>query len=229
MRASLGIESKGEVGGMRARAIVWIGMTVLAAMPMTAEGQTSVGVRGGVTRTKISGDAFSDASWGSGFTAGGFARVPLNDIVSIEVGVAYTAKGVENTEGGEDVTLDLDYFEVPLVGVISIGTGGPVTPHLYAGPVFSFKNRCEVAIKGAMPQILGCDDPSFGGELQTSSFDLGCLVGFGLSLDVGARAALNFDGMFNFGFSSVDEIRIGQANRNRAFMVTAGASYAIGG
>jgi len=80
-----------------------------------------------------------------------------------------------------------------------------------------------------MPQILGCDDPSFGGELQTSSFDLGGLVGFGLSLDVGARAALNFDGMFNFGFSSVDEIRIGQANRNRAFMVTAGVSYAIGG
>ena len=76
---------------------------------------------------------------------------------------------------------------------------------------------------------LDCEDPSFGGGVDTATFDFGGLVGLGVSLDMGARAALTLDGMFNLGRSAIDETLFGPVDRNRAFMVTAGVSFAIGG
>lgn len=215
---------------MKARAVVLIGMMALAATPMTAQAQTKIGFRAGATITKVSGDDLNEASAQTGFTVGGFAHLRMTDRLAFELGAAFTRKGVKAAaDNGSDVSLDLDYVEIPLLSVLSIGTTGMLTARVYAGPVLSFENRCEVAWEGIIQLTLDCDDPLFEGDLEISPFDIGGLVGFGLSIGLGARMALDIDGMGNLGLTPIDEPRVDAANRNRAFMVTAGLSFAVGG
>jgi len=228
--ADSGGESQGEVRGMTARAVVWIGMMALAATPMTSQAQTKIGFRAGATITKVSGDDLNEPNAQTGFTLGGFAHLRLTDRLAFELGAAFTRKGVEaSTDDGADVSIDLDYVEIPLLTVLSVGTAGRLTARLYAGPVLSFENRCEVTMEGVIQLILDCKDPLLEGDLDTSPFDIGGLVGFGLSIDLGDRMALDVDGMGNLGLTPIDEPRVDAANRNRAFMVTAGLSFAVGG
>ena len=215
---------------MLARVLMLIGTMALAGTPTTTKAQTRIGFRAGATVTKVSGDDLNESSAQTGFTIGGFAHLRLTDHLAFELGAAFTRKGVEATsDRGVDVSLDLDYVEVPLLGVVTIGAGAMVTPRFYAGFVLSFESRCEVAMQGIFPLVADCRDPVFEGDLDTSPFDIGGLAGFGLSIGLGARTAVDIDGRGNLGLTPIDEPREDAANRNRAFMVTAGLSFVVGG
>ena len=215
---------------MRARAVVLIGIMALASTPSIAQAQTKIGLRAGAAITKISGDDLNGATAQTGFTVGGFALLRLTDRLALELGAAFTRKGAQAlSDDGTDVSLDLDYVEIPLLGVLSIGRAGKLTARVYAGPVLGFENRCQVTMEGIIRLTLECDDPLLEGDVDTAPFDIGGLLGFGLSIDLGARMALDVDGMGNLGLTPIDEPRIDEANRNRAFMVTAGLSLVVGG
>lgn len=75
---------------------------------------------------------------------------------------------------------------------------------------------------------MDCGDPSLDGELDTRSFDIGALLGAGVSVGVGSRTSITLDAMYTFGMRSIDRVLIGDANRNRTLSVTVGFSYTIG-
>ena len=134
---------------MTARTVAVIGMKLLATMPASVQGQTKIGFRAGATWTEVTGDDFDEATARTGFTVGGFARLRLTDRLAFELGAGFTRKGVKAlTDDGTDASIDLDYVEIPLLGVWSVGTAGMLTARLYAGPVLSFENRCEVTMAG---------------------------------------------------------------------------------
>ena len=62
-----------------------------------------------------------------------------------------------------------------------------------------------------------------------SSFDVGALVAAGVSVGMGNQARLSMDAMFNLGMRSLNSGEVVDRNRNRAFMVTWGLSFTIGG
>ena len=90
--------------------------------PMGIAGQTTIGVRGGFTSATVSGDDLTGRSRRSGFTVGGSVRFGLGEAFGLEVGAAYTQKGVAAIDGGTDMSVDFGYVVVRHRG-FALGTG----------------------------------------------------------------------------------------------------------
>ena len=208
------------------------GLLVLCILTMVPNGiacQMTIGVRGGFTSATVTGDDLTDTSRRSGITIGGSVGLGLGGWFSLDVGAAYTQKGVDWIDGGTDLSIDFGYLEFPVLARFTVPTVGSMTSHVSIGPVFALEAGCEV--EGTQVELsitVDCDDPLLDGDLDTNSFDVGALVGAGVSIGVGNQTRLSIDAMYNFGLRSIDAGEAIDRNRNRAFMVTWGLSFTIG-
>ncbi len=204
----------------------WIGkgLLVLCISTMVPNGiasQTTIGVRGGFASATVTGDDLTDTSRRSGITIGGSLGLDLGGPFSLDVGATYTQKGVAAIEGGTDLRIDLGYVEFPVLARLTFPTGGRVDPHFSIGPVFAVQARCEAeATQLELTITVDCDDPGLDGDFDMSSFDVGALVGAGVSIGVGNQTRLSIDAMYNVGLRSIDAGEAIDRDRNRAFMVT---------
>ena len=152
----------------------------------------------------------------------------VSDLVAVEIGALYAQKGYQDRSDTDvDVTFAMDYFEIPLLAVIGVGSG-PVGARFYLGPTFGFQVGCEFAAKdGSTTTSRACAHPLFEGGIRTSSVDIGGLAGLGLVLDAG-RVDLNLDVMFDFGLTSVlnDTGDRGPA-KHRVFFFATGLSLPV--
>lgn len=205
-------------------------MCISSMAPMGIVGQTMIGVRGGFSSATVTGDDLANKSRNSGFTVGGSVGFGLGGAFGLDVGAAYTQKGVLAKEGGTDLIIDIGYLELPVLARLTVPTGGRVTSHVSFGPVFGVEVGCEAEVTQIdLSMRVDCDDPSLDGGLETNSFDIGVLVAAGVSVGMGNRTRLSMDAMYNFGMRGIDSNDVLDPNRNRAFMVTWGLSYTIGG
>ena len=111
-------------------------LAIVFLFAATAQAQVGFGVKGGMTIAKLTGDNNDDLDSRSGFTFGAYAEMPIGESMSFQPGFTYVQKGAEWTEYfGEDsvdVTLKLDYFEIPLLfkytvaGEGALGLGKPL-------------------------------------------------------------------------------------------------------
>ena len=108
--------------------------------------QVTVGVRGGFASATLTGDDLPNTSRNSGFTVGGFVGVGLTDVVGLDLGAAYTQKGVAAVEGGTSVRIDLGYLQVPALLTVKIPGGGALSPRVSLGPVLAWKTGCDVEV-----------------------------------------------------------------------------------
>src|SRR3712207_3938983 len=82
--------------------------SVLVSVLATAQTQPSFGLRGGLSSSAMRGDAVNSlqnlldvtndritTNGRTGFFAGGYATVPLSNVISLEPAVYYTQKGYE--------------------------------------------------------------------------------------------------------------------------------------
>ena len=213
----------------------WIrkGLLVLCISAMVPNGiacQMTIGVRGGLASATVTGEDLTDTRRRSGITIGGSLGLDLGGPFNLDVGAAYTQKGVAATEGGTDIRINLGYIEFPVLARLTVPTVGGLTSHASIGPVFAFEAGCEAETTQVELTItVDCNDPSLGGDLDTKSFDVGALVGAGVSIGVGTPARVSIDAMYNVGLRSIDASDTLDPNRNRAFMVTWGLSFTIGG
>ena len=207
-----------------------LGIAILLALltPVGAEAQTTVGTRLGTSAAIILGDDVGDHDPRWGLVAGGFVDFGVSDLVAVEIGALYVQKGYrDRSDADVDLTFAMDYFEIPLLSVIRVGSGA-VGARFYLGPTFGFQVGCEFAIKGGSTTTTrACAHPQFEGEIKTSSVDIGGLAGLGLVLDAG-RVDLNIDAMFDLGLTSVlndtgDQIPA----KHRVFSFTTGLSLPV--
>jgi hypothetical protein len=210
-------------------AIMAVLFTLAVAQP--AEAQTRIGFRAGATISNLSID---DAEGGfdpdsrTGFMAGAFLEMPLSGNISFQPGASYVRKGAEESEAGTTVGIELSYFEIPLLLKYGFPSSGPVGVHLYGGPALAFEASCKVKVEGgSFEGSVDCDE---GGdpddEVLTKSFDMGAMLGGGLSFGMGGATAL-VDVFYNLGLVNISDQGEGTA-KNRAIYLTAGLSFPVG-
>ena len=156
---------------------------------------------------------------------GAFLQVPISDLVSIQPEVLYLQKGASETEQGVDVTIAIDYVEIPVFLRINVPVEGTVAPYFLVGPALGFKAGCELrGEEGGVEVKLDCDEA----EAEIKSLDLGGVVGAGLSFAAGP-GNVHIGARYNLGLTRLDDSGDDEDVTSRAFAFLAGDSCPIGG
>lgn len=152
------------------------------------------GIRGGLNLAKFHGD---DANFEAvspknrtGFCGGAFVAFRLAESFFIQPEVLYTQKGARYEESGEELTVALDYVEVPLLFKARFGSGG-ARPSLFAGPSAAFKIRSQLEFDGEKEEVE---------EVKGTEF--GIVAGAGLDLAAGSGAFV-IDARYTWGLTTV--------------------------
>jgi hypothetical protein len=160
--------------------------------------------------------------WLTKFAGGGFMRFDMAAF-ALQPELLYNTKGGRWSEDGGTAELRFDFIEVPVLFVLPLMRGAGIQPQLYAGPAFAFEVGCQFALSGSgMNVTLDCDED---GEMERRKFDIGAVVGGGLSFPMGPGALL-LEGRYNHGLMNLAE---GEGTlRHRNFAALVGYSIAIG-
>jgi hypothetical protein len=183
----------------------------------TAHAQgTSVGIKAGVNLADLSFSSeteVADSKNLTGFVAGVFVTVPLNDLVAFQPEVLFSRQGTKFTDEGESAKIKLDYLQVPLLGRFKLMKGSPVA--VLVGPTLGFRTKATLDVPGAPA------DFSDDFEDQIERFDVGLVAG--VTVDAGR---LVLDGRYMWGLRNIakDDSEPGTA-KNRVFSATVGVRF----
>jgi len=164
----------------------------------------------------------------SGLAAGGFFRVGFGP-ASIQTELLYAQKGggVEGTDpdlGSAEVTLELDYVEVPVLLRLAIPAGMLLRSYVYAGPAVAFEVGCHARVEAlGLSFTDDCDDDDF----NRRKVDAGLMFGGGLGLPVGVGGIL-LEARYTMGLINLDDNPDSTGDvKNRALNVFAGFSIPL--
>jgi hypothetical protein len=194
------------------------GMMVIAVTAPAVHGQTTLGVRGGVSGASIDvdnlGDIVDDGNR-TGFTGGLFLDFRGNDILGFQVGASYTQKGAELDLGEVIEDLSLNYLEFPAVVKLGLPLGN-LKPSVFGGVGLGLNVGCESGLQGCGDDISRVEwSGIFGADV---AFYLG---GFNLFLD----------GRYHYGLNDVSDLPDGAAFgelKNRSWTFQAGLGMPVG-
>jgi hypothetical protein len=195
------------------------------AEPVEQPGLTGFGIIGGLISSKLSlgdGNALEDAKNRTAFAGGAFFTLGLGSIFAIQPEVLLTMKGTRASNPTQnfttgDLTLSMDYIEIPLLLKAYIPVKNPnLRPNLFAGPAIAFLINCRVG----EDVISGTRDCANGGPTIKST-DTSIMFGAGLDFMQHFTAQVRFD----MGLQDVDEEQ-GTA-KNRSLMLMLGYFFAL--
>lgn len=173
-----------------ALALVAASLSSALGVPAAAAAQS---VSGGI-RADLALASFQNADYSTnrrvGLRAGVFADVGLRGPFGLRAEAAYTMKGVKNADSTSDVTVKLDYIEVPIMAKLSLG-GSPGFV-LLTGPAAGIK------VSSKLTSDSGSTDY---GDL-VHPIDFGWVAGLGFDASLGGNA-VSFDVRYTLGLRSV--------------------------
>jgi hypothetical protein len=226
---------------MRKTAGLFVATLFLAGMAAPAAAQMGgqaleLGVTGGVnfSTVSVSDDEGVDFKNRTAFGGGLFLRIPVGTMLAFTPQVLYVGKGTKATGDdleGADLTLKLNYIDIPLLIQIPFGSGQGATPYLFGGPSLAFETGCTFGIESDVASLdIDCDEADEEDlELERKKFDYGATVGLGLRLPAGSGAFL-VEGRYTFGLANLDDSgNTDDTFRNRSGAVYVGYSFALGG
>lgn len=215
---------------MRIATVVLV-LTMLCHVP-SASAQTPgphVGVKFGPTFANVSvdpedPDEETGTRWGIG--GGGFAVLPLNPRIAVQIEALFTPKGA-SSEGaagtefeGFESKLALDYLEFPVL----IRLEGPRSPdrgfHVFGGGALGFNTsaRSELTIDGELFDN-GVSDNI---RDEINAFEFSVVVGAGMEFG----RYLVVDARYSLGLTNVNDIEDDDTTvKNRAFTILAGVRF----
>ena len=145
----------------------------------------------------------------TGLAAGLFLRLPMGGTFSIQPEVLYSQKGTKFSEDGGEVTIELDYLDIPVLARVASGPSGFA---LFVGPSFGFKVRARA--KGEAGGSEASEDISEDVE----SLDVGFILGAGFQ-----TPRVFLDGRFQWGLSNINKAEPEVTEmKNRVFSVLLG-------
>jgi hypothetical protein len=198
----------------------------------------SFGVRAGVSSAGMRGDAVNnlqnmiDFAKGNiatrdrtGFFVGGYANIPLTDILSVEPGLYYSQKGYQMVGSfglkGLDflganakAKLNLNYIDLPVV--LKANFNGF---QVFGGPQFSYLSNANLTTTAG---ILGFNllNKKMDASSEFNKWDAGLTAGIGYKLSSG----LNLTASYDYGLTKVDANRSFNSY-NRGIKVGIGMSF----
>lgn len=203
-------------------------LTLGAASGAAAQG-ISVGVKAGVNVATLGGDDVEDAESRIGLVGGAFLVYRFSDMLALQPEVLYSQKGTSFSDTEGEVTLKLDYVDVPVLLRLDVPlANSSLRPSVFAGPVFSLRASCgaEAEFDGGSVEV-NCDDFDEEG-ISFKDTDFGLAFGAGLDFPAG-RATVTLDGRYTLGLSSIDDSGQDADVKNRAFAAMLGISIPLMG
>lgn len=160
------------------------------------ENPLRVGVKGGVNLSNFRVDDVGDNNMKAGLNLGLFAKLPVSTGFSIQPELLYSSKGsklkYDNFVQGEgEYRFNMNYLEMPLLGVFHIGENF----NIHAGPYVAFlasSNIKDMNDDGTIEGVKDIDVDNF------NRFDYGLAGGIGIDINgfvAGAR--------YNYGLAEV--------------------------
>jgi hypothetical protein len=188
----------------------------------------SIGFKIGPTWSKVDIDEADEEAIETltSFGGGGFIRFGVGGL-GLEVDVLAITKGAEVAEPTEgDVNFKIDYVEVPVQLVFSLGSGR-FSPYIMAGPSFGFEIGCEVDDEStAGDDEIDCDDADF---FDRKSLDIGLAGAAGLQIPLGPGSVL-VEGRYTHGLTNIADVEGdgGDEIKNRSYAIFGGYTIPIG-
>lgn len=178
---------------------------VLSIFSIMSYAQMMIGPKAGLNIASIAGDDADQILEGqtldsrTGFAGGLFFMYQFSNMFAIQPEAYYTMKGATYSESGADLTISLDYIEVPiLVKFIIPIEGSAIKPSIFAGPSIGFNMTAKSKVE-------------FDGESQendfkddTKSTEFSLAFGGGLGFPVG-NGELGVDIRYILGMSTFDD------------------------
>lgn len=172
---------------------------VLLATPAAAQNRAGLSV--GATAFNLYGDdivARGDTEWG--FYGGAFGETHVADFLALHLGVNYAQKGGQGLVGAgllesEQVELDLNYIELPLLAEIMLPLGGMWDLMAYGGIAAGFNVYCKAALGGGDKE--SCKDTAVGG----AKTEWGLPAGGGLFYSLANGEMVVFEARYTWGLN----------------------------
>ena len=207
----------------------------LAAPPAAAQTPISAGPLVGLNLADVTGsdfsDAFGDTGGRLGFALGGFAEFGITPQLVLRPELVWSQKGATVEEPGLDLTLKLDYVQLPVLAKFFLGgTESGARFHLLVGPGFGFSAGCEfevddVPVVGVGPALaeaatmaaVDCDDVG----AETEGFEVAGILGGGVDF-----ARFTVDVRMDRAFTEIfdaDDVD----SKNQTFSLRAGYKFRV--
>lgn len=167
--------------------------------------QFQIGPKAGLNIANIGGNDADQILEGqsldskTGFAGGVFFMYQFDKMFAIQKEVYYTMKGATYSEGGADLTISIDYIEIPLLIKFLIPVeGSNIKPSIFAGPSIGF----NMAAKSKVEFEGQSDENDFKDETKSTEFSLA--FGGGLGFMVG-KNELGVDVRYILGLTTFDD------------------------
>lgn len=109
----------------------------------------SFGVKAGPNFASLTGDDTDDLDGRTSFHAGGVVNIGVSELFAVQPEVVYSAQGATFTEEGMDITIKLDYLNVPVLADFTLAEGFS----LQGGPQVGFNITKEFEADGVSEEI----------------------------------------------------------------------------
>lgn len=182
---------------------------LLLLLPAAILGQSvSVGVMGGITLPKITGDAIESTAVNTGFTTGVYMNFDFYSTFGMQTGALYVQKGWK--ECGSSYRIN--YLEAPVLARL---TWAKYKPYFIFGPAFAVKLNTWSEIPVGETIVTGAFDK------MVASTDAGLVFGIGIY----AKAPDSFIEMrYTLGLKDIDASELNLDINNSSFAILVGYS-----
>jgi len=176
---------------------------IVAAFTSISLAQMQLGLKAGLNIANIGGSDVDELVGQSldsktTFAGGIFFMYQFSDMFAIQPEAYYSMKGATYSEGGVDLTISLDYIEIPLLLKFIIPIkGSNIRPSIFAGPAIGFNTTHKMKVEYS-GQSAEEDIP------DTKSTDFSLAFGGGVGFPVG-NGELGVDVRYILGLSTIDD------------------------
>ena len=178
---------------------------ILAAFTSLSLAQIQIGPKAGLNIASIGGDDADQILNGqsldskTGFAGGVFFMYQFSKMFAIQPEAYYTMKGATYKEDGGELTISLDYIEIPILMKLIIPIDDSnIRPSIFVGPVIGFNTTAKSKIE--------INGESFENDFKddTKSTEFSLAFGGGIGFMVG-KNELGADIRYILGLSTFDE------------------------
>ena len=180
----------------------------VATFAQNAVGQITIQPKVGLNIANVT-DA-DDADARIGLAAGAEFEYGVTDMIGVSAGLIYSMQGAKEKVEGVDVTMKLDYLNVPILANVYVAPGLAVKLGIQPGFKVSSKVKSDV----------------LGGSIEGDSDDDG-VKGFDLAIPVGLSYQYQnivLDARYNWGVTKVFD---DGDSKNSVFQITLGYKFSL--
>jgi hypothetical protein len=175
-------------------ALMMAAVMLLAVSPLFAKGMM-FGVKGGLNMATGTGTDATDLKMKMGIVGGVFMSYDITEIFAVQPELLYSMKGASYDIPDVDASMNLNYFEIPLLLKVNFPTEGKIKPSLYAGPALGILMSAKSEGEGASEDI----------KDYMKTMDIGIVAGAGIGYQM-EKGMLFLEGRYEIGMSTVSDL-----------------------